>query len=54
MKGSTKPYTTKKKKKNKVFFNMGFNNRWKKLLREDIRKKIETEFAKEMKELGYI
>ena len=32
MKGSTKPYTTKRKK-NKVFFNMGFNNRWKKLLR---------------------
>ena len=44
----------KEEKKNKVFFNMGFNNRWKKLLREDIRKKIETEFAKEMKELGYI
>ena len=33
---------------------MGFNNRWKKLLREDIRKKIEIEFSKEMKELGYI
>ena len=44
----------KEEKKNKVFFNMGFNNRWKKLLREDIRKKIEIEFSKEMKELGYI
>ena len=33
---------------------MGFNNRWKKLLREDIGKKIEIEFSKEMKELGYI
>ena len=44
----------KKEKRNKVFFNMGFNNRWKKLLREDIRKKIEIEFSKEMKELGYI
>ena len=44
----------KKEKRNKVFFNMGFNNRWKKLLREDIRKKIEIEFSKEKKELGYI
>ena len=53
MKGS-RSLIQQRRKKNKVFFNMGFNKRWKKLLREDIRKKIETEFAKEMKELGYI
>ena len=45
---------SKEEKKKKVFFNLGFNNRWKKLLREDIRKKIEIEFKKEMKELGYL
>ncbi len=45
---------SKKDKKKKVFFNLGFNNRWKKLLRDDIKKKIESEFTKEMKELGYL
>ena len=38
----------------KVFFNMGFNNRWKKILREDIRKKLEDVFKNEMKDIGYI
>ena len=38
----------------KVFFNLGFNNRWKKLLKEEIREKIEIEFNKEMRELGYL
>ena len=45
-------YDTNKKKIK--FFNLGFNNRWKRLLREDIRKKIEDEFKEEMKELGYL
>ena len=37
----------------KVFFNMGFNNRWKKILREDIRKKLEDIFKNEMEDIGY-
>ena len=40
--------------KKKVFFNLGFNNRWKKLLKEEIKEKIEIEFNKEMRELGYL
>ena len=47
-------FSKKDKKKKKVFFNLGFNNRWKKLLRDDIKEKIEGEFTKEMKELGYL
>mgnify|MGYP001406495577 CR=1 FL=1 len=49
-----KPYIQRKKKKMKVFFNMGFNNRWKKILREDIRKKLEDVFKNEMEDIGYI
>ena len=45
---------SKEKNEKKVFFNLGFNNRWKNLLREDIRKKIEKEFKLEMKDLGYL
>ena len=41
-------------KKKKTFFNKGFNNNWRNLLRKDIRIKIENEFNKEMKELGYL
>ena len=33
---------------------MGFNNRWKKILRDDIRKKLENAFKNEMKDIGYI
>ena len=33
---------------------LGFKNRLKKLFRDDIKKKIESEFTKEMKELGYL
>ena len=33
---------------------MGFSNNWRNLLKEDIRVKIEGEFSKEMKELGYL
>ena len=46
-------YSNEERKK-KVFFNLGFNNRWKKLLKEEIREKIEIEFNKEMRELGYL
>ena len=53
-KGGFKGAAFDKNKKKKIFFNLGFNNKWKKLLREDIRIKIENEFNKEMKELGYL
>ena len=43
-----------KNNQKKTFFNMGFNNNWKDLLKEDIRIKIEDKFNKEMKELGYL
>ena len=36
------------------FFNLGPDNNWKKILDNEIRKKIEKNFNKEMKELGYI
>lgn len=42
------------KKEKKVFFNMGFNNRWKKILRKDIREKLEDVFKNEMEDIGYI
>ena len=45
---------SKEEKKKKVFFNLGFNNRWKKLLKEEIREKIEKQFHQEMKELDYL
>ena len=35
------------------FFNLGFNNRWQKILQSDIRNKVEDRFSKEIKELGY-
>ena len=44
---------SKDEKGKKIFFNLGFNNRWKKLLKKEIRERIEIEFNKEMKELGY-
>ena len=36
------------------FFNLGANNDWKKILNPAIKKKIEENFKKEMKELGYL
>ena len=36
------------------FFNLGPDNNWKKILDNEIREKIEKNFCKEMKELGYI
>ena len=37
-----------------MFFNLGQNNNWKKLLDIKIAKNIEAYFAKEMKELKYL
>ena len=36
------------------FFNLGAKNDWKKILNPEIKKKIELNFKKEMKELGYL
>ena len=36
------------------FFNLGFNNRWQKLLPPDIIEKINKKFNKELKELNYL
>ena len=46
-------FSTKENKK-QTFFNLGFNNRWKNILSDEIRQKIEAEFKNEMKELGYL
>ena len=35
------------------FFDKGPKNQWKNLLKDNLRKKIETVFKKEMEELGY-
>ena len=35
------------------FFNLGFNNRWQKLLPSDIKEKLNKKFEKELKELNY-
>ena len=37
-----------------TFFNLGPENNWKKILKKESINKIETEFNKEMKELGYL
>lgn len=38
----------------KKFFNLGPENNWKKLLPDEIKRKIEKKFQKEMVELGYL
>ena len=38
----------------KDFFNLGPNNKWQKLLPEEIKKKIENKFFQEMRELNYL
>ena len=43
----------KKTKKKVNFFNLGFNNRWQKILKSDIKNKVENKFSKEIKELRY-
>ena len=40
--------------KGKTFFNLGPKNDWRKILDEKHRYKIENNFKKEMKELGYL
>ena len=47
-------FDAKDTSKRKVFFNLGFNNKWEKLLDQETRKKIENEFKIEMDELGYL
>ena len=42
------------KKLNKKFFNLGPDNKWQKILNQEIKNKIEDIFGKEMKELGYL
>ena len=42
------------KKLNKKFFNLGPENKWQKILSQEIKNKIEGIFEKEMKELGYL
>ena len=37
----------------KVFFNLGFNNRWKKILPKEILHKLNNAFQKDINELGY-
>ena len=44
---------SKKTGKKINFFNLGFNNRWQKLLPSDIKTKINKKFNEELKELGY-
>ena len=46
--------TDKLTKSKKKFFNLGPNNNWKKILPNNIKEKIEKNFEKEMKELGYL
>tara|TARA_B100001173_G_C16001061_1_gene553465 strand:+ start:423 stop:1256 length:834 start_codon:yes stop_codon:yes gene_type:complete len=53
-KGFEEALYSKSEKKFKSFFNLGFNNRWKKILPSDITDKIEGSFNKEMKEIGYL
>ena len=35
------------------FFNLGFNNRWQKILGDDFKKKMNLYFQNDLKELGY-
>ena len=53
-KGFSEALYSNDEKKFKTFFNLGFSNRWKKLLPEKMVKKIEISFEKEMREIGYL
>ena len=44
---------SKKTGKKLNFFNLGFNNRWQKILSNDIKQKMNVNFKNELKELGY-
>jgi hypothetical protein len=37
-----------------LFFNLGPENNWEKILNKEISNKIENSFEKEMKKLGYL
>ena len=52
--GFSEALYSEEKKKFKTFFNLGFNNRWKKLLPKEMIEKIEVSFKDEMKEIGYL
>ena len=51
--GFEESITSSKTGKKINFFNLGFNNRWQKILPSDIRNKVEHIFRKEIEELGY-
>ncbi len=51
-KGFDEALYSQKEKKFKTFFNLGFNNRWKKLLPKEMIKKIEDSFEGEMKDIS--
>ncbi len=53
-KGFEEALYSEKDGKKKTFFNLGFNNRWKKTLRDDVKQNIEDIFLEEMKENKYI
>ena len=53
-KGFFEAKTNLKTGKKITFFNLGPKNNWKVLLKEEIIKKIEVAFKKEMIELGYL
>ncbi len=51
--GSEESVISKKTGKKLNFFNLGFNNRWQKILSNDIKQKMNLNFKNELKELGY-
>ena len=50
---SVQRWLLKKTGKKLNFFNLGFNNRWQKILSNDIKEKMNLNFKNELKELGY-
>ena len=51
--GFEESIVSKKTGKKLNFFNLGFNNRWQKILSNDIKEKMNLNFKNELKELGY-
>ncbi len=51
--GFDEKVSSKKTGKIMNFFNLGFNNRWQKLLPSDIKEKLNNKFEKELNELSY-
>ena len=52
-KGFSEAIYSEKKNKKVPFFNMGFNNRYHKLLSEDLVDKLNNEFTDDLKFFGY-